>query len=315
MQTIGKSEILVTEVAMGCWPIAGITSVGVTEENSLATLTEALDSGINFFDTAYCYGYEGESEKLIAKALGHRRDEIVIATKGGVYWDNKKQVTDSRPEVIRQECEESLQRLGMDHVELYYLHSLDRKTPLAETAGVFCELIEEGKILTAGISNCSLEEMQEFHAVCPVSAYQPKYNMFQREIENSQLPWCMENQVSVMSYWPLMKGVLAGKLPRDHVFDPEDRRLTYPVYQGEEWEKTQDFLDVLRPMTEELNCTMAQLVIRWTIDQPGITTALCGAKRPEQIRENAEAMKVQISKEQHERIEKAIQKRGPVPQK
>jgi aryl-alcohol dehydrogenase-like predicted oxidoreductase len=312
MQKIGQTEIEVSEVAMGCWPIAGITSVDVTEENSLATLTEALNSGINFFDTAYCYGYEGESEKLIAKALGNHRDEIVIATKGGVHWKNKKQVTDSRPNTIRKECEESLQRLNMDHVELYYLHSLDRKTPLSETAGVFNELIQEGKILSAGISNASLEEIKEFHQVCPLSAYQPRYNMFQRDIEKSQLPWCQEQGISIMSYWPLMKGALAGKMSRDHVFDPKDSRLKYPVYQADEWEKTQNFLDVLRPIAKDLNCTIAQLVIRWTFEQPGITVALCGAKKSDQIRENAEAMALEITNEQFALINKAIQVRGPV---
>ena len=310
---IGRTGIFVTPLAMGCWPIAGITSIGVSVDQSEATLAAAVDAGINFFDTAYCYGYDGESERMIAKALGPRRKEIIIATKGGIAWGpDKKQVRDGRPETILRHCEESLRRLGTDCVELYYLHAPDPNVPVAESAGAFRQLLGEGKIRSAGLSNGTVDQLAEFHAVCPLSAYQPHYNMLQREIERSQLPWCVEHGVSVMVYWPLMKGLLAGKLPRNHRFDPQDGRRKYPMFHGEEWEKNHDFLDRLRPIAAELGVSIAQVVLNWTIQRPGIAVALCGAKRPEQIRDNAAALNWSLSPEQIARIDAAITERGEI---
>lgn len=272
----------------------------------------AFESGINFFDTAYCYGYEGESERLITQALGEKRDEIVIATKGGIHWRGKKQVRDASPSRIKQECDESLTRLKTDRVELYYLHGPDPEIPVSESAGAFKELLEAGKILSVGVSNFNLEQLQEFAAVCPISAYQPRYNMLQRDIERDRLPWCVENHVSVMVYWPLMKGLLAGKLPRNHQFAPEDGRQKYPMFHGEEWEKNQDFLEQLRTLAEEYQLTIPQIVIRWTIQQTGITCALCGAKRAAQIEENAKTMNFELTPIQMETINGIIQQRGTI---
>lgn len=312
LRPIGKTSIKVTPLAMGCWPISGITSIDVTEASSRETLLAAYDSGITFFDTAYCYGYEGESERLIGETLGPVRDQIVIATKGGISWNSdRKQVRDGRPATIRKHCEASLRRLRTDSVELYYLHAPDPETPVGESAREFRKLLDEGKIQSAGISNATIEQLREFHSVCPLSAYQPHYNMLQREIEESQLPWCVENEVSVMVYWPLMKGLLAGKLGRDHRFDPRDGRQKYPIFHGEEWEKNQAFLDALRPIAAEANVSMSQLVLNWTITRPGISVALCGAKKPDQIRENAGGMGWTLSAELRSRIDAAIAQRGP----
>ena len=302
---------------MGCWPIAGVTSIDVDETNSLATLQAAFDAGVNFFDTAYCYGYDGESERMIARALGHRRDEIVIATKGGIHWETdasgkKTQTLDGSRKTLRAQCETSLQRLGTDRVELYYLHAPDPKTPIETSAGAIRELLDAGKIRSAGLSNASLEQLEAFASVCPLAAYQPHFNMLQREIEAAELPWCEAHDVSVMVYWPLMKGLLAGKLPRDHLFDPKDGRKKYPMFQGSEWQKNQDFLDQLRPIATELGKPLAEVVINWTIHRPGITAALCGAKRPAQIRENAAAMNWRLTAQQESAISQAIERRGPI---
>ena len=312
LRTIGTTDIQITPVAMGCWPIAGITSVDVSETSSLKTLESAFYSGINFFDTAYCYGYEGESERMIARALGHRRDDVVIATKGGIHWKDRVQQKDGRPETLKRQCEESLARLNTDRVELYYHHAPDPDVPVAESATAFRELLDEGKIQSVGVSNYNVQQLEEFAAVCPLSAFQPHFNMLQREIEEAEVPWCRENNVSVMVYWPLMKGLLAGKLSRDHKFDPKDGRQKYPMFQGEEWEKNQDFIDVLRGIAENVGRSVADVVINWTIHRPGIAVALCGAKRPEQIQETAGAMNWSLSTEQTEAINEAIANRGPV---
>ena len=177
LRTIGQTDIRVTPVAMGCWPITGITSIDVEESRSLATLEAAFDAGVNFFDTAYSYGYDGESEKMIGRALGHRRDEIVIATKCGLHWENRRQAKDASPDTLRRECDESLRRLNTDRIELYYLHAPDPVVPVPESAAALKQLMEAGKILSVGVSNFNVQQLEEFAAVCPIAAYQPHFNM------------------------------------------------------------------------------------------------------------------------------------------
>ena len=300
---------------MGCWPITGITSIDVNETDSLATIRTAFDAGINFFDTAYCYGFEGESERMIARVLASDRDKIVLATKGGIHWESGKQARCGHPETLVRECDESLRRLQTDRIELYYLHAPDPNVPIAESAGAIGELIRQGKVLSAGLSNANVEQLAAFHQVCPLAAYQPHFNMLQREIEDSQLPWCVEHGVSAIVYWPLMKGLLAGHLPRDYVFDPKDGRRKYPMFSGEEWEKNQDFLVELRKLSVELEKPISQIVLNWTIQRPGITAALCGAKRPHQIQENAESMQWSLTPDQITRINAAIAARGQIVSK
>lgn len=314
LRPLGSTQIAVTPVAMGCWPIAGVTSVDVTEEASLATLEAAFEAGINFFDTAYCYGYEGESERLVGKVLGSRREKVVIATKCGIHWGpDRKQARDARPETIARECDESLRRLGMEYIDLYYLHGPDPATPLARSAEALRKLLESGKVRAVGVSNfSSVEQYEEFAAECPIAADQPHYNMLQREIEVDRLPWCRRHNVSVNVYWPLMKGMLAGKLRRDHAWDPKDGRQKYPIFMGEQWTKNHDFVDALRPIAERAGRTVGQLAVAWVIQRPGITTALCGAKRPEQIREIAPAMTWTLSAEELALVDAAIAARGEV---
>jgi aryl-alcohol dehydrogenase-like predicted oxidoreductase len=315
LRTLGRTALQVTPLGMGCWPITGITSIDVNEADSLATIRAAFDAGIHFFDTAYCYGFEGESERMIARVLGHDRDKIVLATKGGIHWVEGKQARCGRPETLRRECDESLRRLQTDRIDLYYLHAPDPNVPIEESAGAIGELIQQGKVLSAGLSNASTEPLTRFHAVCSLTAYQPHFNMLQREIEDSQLPWCIEHGVAAVVYWPLMKGLLAGHLPREHVFDAKDGRRKYPMFSGDEWRKNQDFLDVLRALSAELGRPVSQIVLNWTIQRAGITVALCGAKRPHQIRENAEAMSWTLTPGQIARINAAIAARGPIVSK
>jgi aryl-alcohol dehydrogenase-like predicted oxidoreductase len=307
---LGTSGYQVSPVALGCWPIAGVTTLDTNEADSLATVSRALDLGINHLDTAYVYGPEGESERLVGRAIAGRRDEVVLATKSGIHFEGTKMVNDARPETLRRECEESLRRLGTDRVELYYLHALDPDTPVEESAGAIRDLMAEGKVKAAGASNLRLDELERFHAVCPVAAVQLPYNMLQRGIEQESIPWCEANQVAVMVYWPLMKGLLAGKLKRDHVFDEADSRRKYPLFQGEEWERNQDFVDRLREIAAGLGATVAQLTVAWTIAQQGITAALCGAKRPRQIAETAAAMQLELTPETSAALREALAQRG-----
>jgi aryl-alcohol dehydrogenase-like predicted oxidoreductase len=298
-------------VALGCWPIAGVTTLNTNDADSIATIQRAIDLGVNHLDTAYVYGPHGESESLIRRAILGRRDQVVIATKGGIHFEDGVMANDARPEVLQAECDESLRRLGTDHVELYYLHSPDESIAIEDSAGAIREMIEAGKVRSAGASNCSLEQLQAFQAVCPLSAVQLPYNMLQRGIERKTIPWCQDNGIAVMVYWALMKGLLAGKLARDHVFAEGDSRRKYPMFQGKEWEKNQDLLDNLRVIAEPAGLSVAQLVTAWTIAQPGITAALCGAKRPEQIEESAAALRQPLNADQLAAIDQALSQRGP----
>lgn len=311
LRQLGTTGIMVTPVALGCWPIAGMTSPDVTHEQSLLTLHAAVDAGINFLDTAYAYGLDGESERLIAEALGDRREQLVIASKGGISLgaDGSRDL-DGRPTTLRAHCEKSLERLQTDHLDLLYLHAPDPQVPLSESAGALRDLMEEGKTRSVGVSNFTLQQLVDFQRECPISAFQPPYNMLQREIEEDTLPWCQQNSISVMVYWPLMKGLLAGKLARDHVFTPGDSRLKYPMFQGEEWEKNQDLVDGLRRIGEQSGHSVAQLAVNWTLSQPGITVALCGAKHPEQIRETAGAMGRPLDSTTLSVIDQLLVKRG-----
>jgi len=311
LRQLGQTGIYVSPVSLGCWPITGMTSPDVSKANSLATLAACLDAGINFLDTAFCYGLRGESEEMIRRALGHRRDELVIATKGGIHWQSDaSRGQDASPATLKRQCEESLLRLGTDRVELLYLHAPDPHVPIAESAGALAELMQAGKCRSVGASNMTVEQLDEFTGVCPLSAYQPHYNMLQREIERDVLPWCLRRGVSVCVYWPLLKGLLAGKLARDHAFQPGDGRAKYPMFQGDEWEKNQDFVDRLRAIAADAGKTVAQIAINWTIHRPGITAALCGAKRPDQLRENAAAMGWQLKPEHLSQIDEALTIRG-----
>lgn len=310
-RALGTTAIDVSAVALGCWPIAGITSLDVNDADSVATIRACFELGINFLDTAFCYGRDGESERLIAQAIGTHRDEFVIASKGGIHWDSAgNRQFDARPQKLKRECEQSLCRLGTDRIDLYYLHAPDPKTPIEESAQAFRQLLSGGLIRAVGVSNVDLQQLQAFQTVCPVHAFQPPFNMLMRDIELDILPWCRENRIAVVVYWPLMKGLLAGKLPRDHRFSPQDGRAKYPMFQSPEWEKNHDFLARIAAVARGLDRSVADVVINWTIHQPGITAALCGAKRPQQIQESAAALQWKLSARDRARIEDAIRLRG-----
>jgi len=310
LRNLGDTGLRISPVALGCWPIAGVTTIDANEADSIATIRKCFDVGINHLDTAHVYGPRGESETLIRRALENRRDEMVIATKCGIHYEGNEMVTDGRPERLRAECEESLCRLGTDHVELLFLHAPDERVPIEESAGAIRELRDAGMTRAVGLSNSTLEQTKAFHAACPLAALQMPYNMLQRDIERQTIPWCREHHVAVTVYWPLMKGLLAGKLSRDGALDARDGRRKYPMYQGEEWQRNQDFLDTLRTVAMQTGHTVVQLVVNWTIHQSGITAALCGAKRPWQIEETAGAMGWSLSEEQLASVSAAITARG-----
>lgn len=292
---LGSSDLSVSPVGFGCWPISGVSSLNVNDADSLATIHAAIDGGINFLDTAFSYGYTGESDLLLSQVLCTRRHEVVLASKVGSHYDSQRQrIVDGRPETLVAHAELALQRLGVDYIDIMYLHQPDPQTDIEQSAAGIAEIVRRGWARYAGVSNVNAEQLQTFHNVCPVVVVQPPYNMFQQEDVIQIRDFCQQHEIGIACYWVLMKGLLAGRLARDHKFDPQDRRLSYPIFRGAAWHRSQDLLDHLRTLAQQLGCTVAQLVIAWTIAQPGISVALCGAKRPQQISETAQAMHLQL---------------------
>ena len=291
LRRLGQADLWVSPVALGCWPLAGITSGALTDEAAVAVIDAALEAGVNHLDTAYAYGRGGESERRIALAVRNRRDQVVLATKVGVYWDQDGglQRTGS-PELLRRHFEESLRRLEVASVDLLYWHAPAEDAPLAETAGFFREVLAEGKTRAVGVSNLTVDQMETFAAQCPIAACQVRYNRLQREIEADVLPWCRAHGVSVVAYEPLALGLLTGKFARDHVFAENDWRRRSPLVVGDAWTRNLDEVERLRGLAAASGCSVAQWAVGWTITRPGVAVALCGAKRPDQIRETAQAM-------------------------
>jgi aryl-alcohol dehydrogenase-like predicted oxidoreductase len=320
---LGSSPVWVGPLGLGCWPLAGMTRAGVTREAAVATVRAAVDAGITHLDTAYCYGEQGESERAIREALAGigptARDTVVIAGKCGIHWEPdpsreppRRQAVDGRPERIRTEVEESLGRLGTDRLDLLYLHAPDPTIPIEDSAGELLRLLEAGKARAIGLSNASREQLERFAAVCPLAACQFHFNMLQREIEREILPWCMAEGVAMVVYWPLMKGLLAGKMHKGQVFPVSDSRHKYPMFNGEEFARNLDFVDVLRPIATRLAVALPDLVLAWTAEQPGITSVLFGTTNPEQVAENARALACDLDDEARQAIAAAITARGPV---
>ncbi len=304
LRRLGTSDLWVSSVGFGCWPIAGISSLKVTDAWSVKTLQAAFDAGINFFDTAFSYGYDGEADRLLRIALSDRRDRVVLASKVGSHYDkDRRRSVDGRPTTLIDQAASILKRLDIEQLDLLYLHQPDPAVAIEESAGAVAEIIARGWARYAAVSNVNADQLVRFHATCPVVAVQPPFNMLQQNEWLAIRDVCAQHSISAVCYWVLMKGLLAGKLQRDHKFDPRDRRLTYDIYQGEQWERSQNFLDRLRGLSSELGCTVSQLVIAWTTQQPGITVALCGAKRPEQIEETARAMSLRLEDSVMKRVD------------
>jgi aryl-alcohol dehydrogenase-like predicted oxidoreductase len=296
-----------------------MTREGVTHAAAVATIAAAIDSGITHLDTAYCYGQQGESERAIREAVGGRRDAVVIAGKCGIHWEPdascsppRRQRVDGRPSRIRAEVDESLLRLGTDRLDLLYLHAPDPNVAIEESAGELRRLLDAGKARAIGLSNATVDHLARFREACPLAACQMHFNMLQREIEKEVLPWCVAHGVAMVVYWPLMKGLLAGRMHRGQTFPTSDSRHKYPMFTGDEFQRNLDFVDAIRPQAVRLGCDLADLVLAWTAEQPGITSVLFGATSPEQARENARALECDLDDEAREAIRAAIVARGPV---
>jgi aryl-alcohol dehydrogenase-like predicted oxidoreductase len=318
--TLGRTGLEVTRICFGTWQFGGDWG-SLDERDNVAAMQRALELGINFFDTAQAYGF-GASEQLVSKALGgelrSRRDEIVIATKGGLRVEGDGLVRDSSPQWLRRGVDESLGHLGIDHIDLYQVHWPDPDTPLEETAGALGELVDEGKIRHVGVSNFDVEEMRGFERGRPVESLQPPYHLFRRDIDDDVLPYCREHDIGVLVYGPLAHGLLSGKFDRDTELSEDDWRSSSELFQGENFERNLDVVEELGRFAEERGHTVAQLAVAWTLARPGVHVAIVGARRPDHIEGTAPAADIELSSDDLERIESimegAVAVAGPTPE-
>lgn len=305
---------VMSRLGLGCWPLSGMTRHGITRDDAVATVAAAIDAGINHLDTAYCYGEQGESERAICSAMkGRRRETVFLASKCGIHWEaGRQQTVDGSPQRLVREAEESLRRLGTDHLDLLYLHAPDPAIPVEESASALAELLDAGKTRSVGCSNVTLEQLQLFASVCPTSACQMPYNMLQRSLEERFLPWCQAQSIGLVSYWPLMKGLLTGTMERDRQFPTSDSRHKYPMFQGKEFQRNLDFVEALRPIAARLETTIPAIVLAWTMCRAGISSVLFGATTPSQVAENTPGLTCQLDEAAFIAIDDAYQARGPV---
>jgi aryl-alcohol dehydrogenase-like predicted oxidoreductase len=313
-RNLGTASLEVSAITFGAWAVGGWMWGGTDYNDAVQAIKAAYDNGVTSIDTAPGYG-QGTSEEIVGKAIKDiPRDKVQILTKYGLRWDlNKgkfyfKSKTNAGEDIdvykyagrdgIIQECENSLRRLDTDYIDLYQIHWPDVTTPIEETMSAVAQLIKQGKVRYAGVCNYSVEEMKEAQKYVGLVSNQVPYSMVKRNIEKEVVPYCVQNNLSILAYSPLERGLLAGKIKPDHKFPEGDHRPTLNIYKAENIERTNAFLDKLRPLAKEKNASLAQLVIRWTIEQPGITVALVGARNPEQAIENAKAIEVKLTKEE-----------------
>ncbi|GAB4116873.1 MAG: aldo/keto reductase [Acidobacteriota bacterium] len=309
---IGGSGLQASAVALGAWAIGGWMWGGQEESESIRAIQVALDSGINFIDTAPIYGY-GRSEEVVGQAIAGRRHEVVLATKCGLIWEGPEprrgeyhfsadeagiqQKEQAKyhiyrylgAESIRRELEVSLRRLRTDWIDLYQTHWQDGSTPIEETMEALLRLKEEGKIRAIGVSNATVEQMEQYRKVGPLDSDQEKYSALSRKMEETNLPYCREHGIAFLAYSPLAFGLLSGRMDPDREFKAGDLRRSHPQFSRENRLRIAQALDRLRPLARDRGVDIAQLVIAWTIAQPGVTHALVGIRTEEQARANAAA--------------------------
>lgn len=309
---LGKSGIEASVVGLGTWVTGGGAPWGEDpdDKESIRAIQVSLDNGVNLIDTAPVYGY-GRSEKIVGEAIRGRRDEAVIATKCGLWWednrgsfftqfDGRDLYRSLRPDTIRIEVENSLKRIGIDVIDLYQVHwpaVEPEKTPIYETMECLMDLKRQGKIRAIGVSNVSMEELREYEAHGVVDANQPRYSILYRQIEDEILPHCIGKNISTLAYMPLEQGLLTGKVGMDRTFKPDEWRSNEdwnPWFKLRNRAKILDLLASWSDLTGKYDCTLAQLTIAWTFGQPGVTHALCGARRTDQALENAKAGELEL---------------------
>jgi aryl-alcohol dehydrogenase-like predicted oxidoreductase len=295
MQTRTLGMLDVSALGLGCMGMSEF--YGPTDEReSIATIHRAIDLGCTFLDTANMYGM-GHNEELVGRAIVGRRAAVVIATKFGIVRtaDPKVRGVSGRPEYVRQCADQSLQRLGIDAIDLYYQHRVDPDTPIEETVGAMARLVEAGKVRHIGLSEASAATLRRAVSVHPIAALQSEYSLWSRDVEQEILPACRELKVGFVPYSPLGRGFLSGAIKTPDDLAPDDFRRGLPRFQGEHFANNLALVDAVKRLAKEKGCTPAQLALAWVLAQGEMIVPIPGTKRIKYLEENLGALQVELS--------------------
>lgn len=311
---LGESGLEVSVVTFGAWAIGGWMWGGAERKDAVEAIKASYDEGVTSIDTAPIYG-QGLSEEIVGEAIRDiPREKVQILTKYGMRWDLAKGSLAMKSkdnagkdidiykyagkESIIEECENSLRRLGTDYIDLYQIHWHDETTPIEESMEAVIRLMEQGKVKAAGVCNYDVEQLEVAGKVIKLASNQVPYSMVQRRIEPAIVPYCREHDMGILAYSPLQRGFLTGKFKAGHHFEEGDNRGESRFYKPVNFQRISDMLDRLRPLAAQKNASLSQLVIRWTVERPGITVALVGARDAAQAIQNAKSINVKLSPEE-----------------
>jgi aryl-alcohol dehydrogenase-like predicted oxidoreductase len=308
------TDVELSVITFGAWAAGGWMWGGTERTEAVKAIRASHEAGVTSIDTAPVYG-QGLSEEIVGEAIKDLpRDRVQILTKYGMRWDITKgdlamHSTDNdgneidiykyaAKDSIIKECEISLKRLGTDYIDLYQIHWHDKTTPIEETMEAVSQLIKEGKVRYAGVCNYSADLMREASKFINLVSDQVPYSMVRRDIEKETIPYCIEHKKAILAYSPLQRGLLTGKMKPGYQFAKDDTRSTIHYFSDENLKRVNEFLGKIKPLADEKHATLGQLVLRWTVEQPGITIALAGARDAKQALENAAAIDIQITPEE-----------------
>lgn len=307
-RTLGSEGLEVSAQGLGCMGMSEFYGTA-DEDEAVATIHRALELGIFFLDTADMYG-PFTNEKLVGRAIADRRDDVVLATKFGNERgeDGSFLGVNGKPDYVRKACEASLQRLGVDHLDLYYQHRVDKTVPIEETVGAMKELVEAGKVRHLGLSEASPDTIRRAHAVHPISALQTEYSLWTRDPEDAVLPTVRELGIGFVAYSPLGRGFLSGAITKPEDLAEDDFRRHNPRFQRENFDKNLELVDRVREIADEKDVTPGQLALAWLLHQGDDIVPIPGTKRVSYLEENAAASEIELTEDELARIADAAPK-------
>lgn len=300
---LGAQGLMASALGLGCMGMSEFYG-SRNDEESISTLHRALELGITFWDTADMYG-PYINEELVARALKGNREQVTLATKFGIVRDPANPTQrqfNGKPEYVKSSCEGSLKRLQVDVIDLYYLHRVDKSTPIEDTVGAMSDLINEGKIRAIGLSEVSADTLLKAHKTHPITAVQSEYSLWTREPEDEMLALCRDNGIAFVAYSPLGRGFLAGQIKKFEDFEPTDYRRFSPRFQGENFQKNLELVKQIETIAERKGCTPSQLALAWVMAQGDHIFPIPGTKRIKYLEENAAAMEVTFTREELDEI-------------